>query len=379
MYKCKGIANCFILIVMIFVGFSCGQQKSGQRSAEEFKMKVDGPWDYITQKDLNDLGMANHDAPMPFIRLGENDYWIYLSEGGREQPMHSNVKRIRTTVSEIDKSTAEDVPIYGIPDAGINKYNGWHAWIMNLYEIDSDEWLAVTHYEDQDNLSGNTKEDFRMGIAYSDDDGKTFIHLGFVLETEIDASIIKSGVCKRKMNIAGGGFRRDDTYCYIYFADCSEADGSDRHGAVARAETATVIENARNGKNTIWHKYYNGKWNEPGMGGRSSDVGKVGGHANIMYNTYIKQWLTFSRYSIGGQNSTIRMRKSSDPLDFNGDSEAGEIICELPKGCRAAYFSIMPDQADMTTCGKEFYLYYRYWSNKKKPGYHTARLKISFE
>lgn len=364
---------------MIFFGFSCGQQKSGDGSAEEFTIKVEGPWDYITQEDLNDLGMANHDAPMPFVRLGKNDYWIYLSEGGREQPMHSNVKRIRTTAGEIDKSTAEDVPIYGIPDAGINKYNGWHAWIMNLYEIDSDEWLAVTHFEDQDDLTGNTKEDFRMGIAYSDDDGKTFIHLGFILETEIDESIIKSGVCKSKMNIAGGGFRRDDTYCYIYFADGNEPDRSDRHGAVARAEIAILIENARNGKNTIWHKYYNGKWEEPGMGGRSSDVGKVGNHANVMYNTYIKQWLTFSRYSIGGENSTIRMRKTSDPLDFNGDSEADEIICELPNGCRAAYFSIMPDQGDMTTCGKEFYLYYRYWASKKKPGYHTARVKISFE
>jgi hypothetical protein len=341
---------------------------------------IEGPWDYITQSDLDDMGMANHDAPMPFVRLGRDDYWIYLSEGGKELPMHSSVKRIRTNLSQIDKATAEDVPIYGIPDAGINRYNGWKAWIMNLYEIDSDEWLAVTHFEDQDNLSGNTKEDFRMGIAYSDDDGKTFKHLGFVLETEIPEAVIKSGVCVSKMNIAGGGFRRDDTYFYLYYVDCSKPDRSDRHGAVARAEASTVIENARNGKNTVWHKCFDGKWEEPVMGGRSSDIGRVGDHANMMYNTYIDKWLSFGwDYSSGGQSKNIVMLKSSDPLDFSAGSEDDEVLYELPKGCVAHYFSVVPDQADMTTCGKEFYLYYRYYFQKKNPEYHTARLKVSFE
>ncbi|MBW8036529.1 MAG: DUF4185 domain-containing protein [Planctomycetes bacterium] len=371
MYKCKRIATCFIVVVMIFVAPSYAGQESSEGADKEFKITVDGPWDYITQSDLDDMGMQNHDAPMPFIRLGENDYWIYLSEGGKELPMHSSIKRVRTTASQIDKATAENVPIYGIPDAGINKYNGWKAWIMNLYEIDSDEWLAVTHFEDQDNLTGNTKEDFRMGIAYSDDDGKSFLHLGFMLETEIEKSVIKSGVCSSKMNIAGGGFRRDDTYLYVYFGDCSKPDRSDRRGAVARAEAATVIENARNGKNTVWHKYYDGKWEEPGLGGSSSDVGIVGNHATMLYNTYIKKWITFHV-----QDGYIQMRNSSDPLDFHAP---GEKICESPKGHRVAYCSILPAQADMTTCGKEFYLYYRYWAVEKEPQYHTARLKISFE
>ena len=374
MNKYNTISKYSIMIVMVFAGLSCVTQKPGHGLTTAYKIKVGGPWDYITQKDLNDLGLKNHDATMPFIRLGENDYWIYLSEGGKTDGKHSNIQRIRTTGTAIDKSSIEHVPISGIPDANINNYNGWKAWMMSLYEIDSDEWLAVTHLENQDDDTGRTKEDFRMGIAYSDDDGKSFKHLGFMLETEIAESIIKSGVCKKKMNIAGSGFRRDDTYCYIYFKDANEPDASDRHGAVARAETATLIENARNGKNTIWYKYYNGKWNEPGMGGRSSNIGTVGGHTNIMYNTYIQKWITFY-----GPKNTIRMHKTSGPLDFKTGSEADGIIYELPKGFRTAYFSIMPDQADMTTCGKEFYLYYRYFFIEKNPEYHTARLKISFE
>lgn len=369
MVKCKAITNFFIVAVLVFTAPFYGGDK-------KYKTTVEGPWDYITQSDLNDMGMENSDATMPFIRIGDNDYWIYLSEGGREMPMHSSVKRIRTTVSAIDKATAENVPIYGIPDAGINKYNGWKAWIMSLTEISANEWLAVTHYEDQDNLSGDTKEDFRMGIAYSDDDGKTFLHLGFVLETEIPKFIIKSGILAKKPNIAGGGFRRDDTYFYIYFADMGKQDMSDKRGAVARANAAEVIKNARKGKNTVWHKYYNGKWNEPGLGGRSSDVGSMPNHKTIMYNSYIKKWITFKTGG-EGQNRNIVMRTTSDPLDFNSGSEDDEIIYQLSEGHTATYYSIMPAKADMTTSGREFYLYYR--SSKKHRKQHFARLKISFE
>jgi len=152
---------------------------------------------------------------------------------------------------------------------------------------------------------------------------------------------------------------------------------------VARAKASEVIDSARKGKNTLWYKYYNGKWQEPAMGGKASGIGNIGNHTTMMYNTYIKKWITFPLYSSyyppDGQTRTIRMRTTLDPLDFHPSGEADEIIHELPKGDRAAYFSIMPDQADMTTCGKEFYLYYRYWSLKENPGYHTARLKISFE
>jgi len=351
-----------ILFLISTIGLSCTEHNTDGNEP------ANGPWDFITQEQLYAMGLVNHDATMPLIRLGDNDYWIYLSEGGATDGKHSHIVRVRATLEGIDVNTVEDIPVYGIPDAGVNEYNGWKAWMMNLYEIDPDEWLAVLHYEDQD--EGST-EDFRMGIAYSNDSAKSFTHLGFMLETDIPDSIIKSGVCVSKINIAGTGMRWDDDYLYVYFSDMNEPDRSDRHIAVARAGREEVIENARKGLNSSWYKYYEGEWNEPGLGGHSTSLGSLGEyHTNIMYNTYLEKWVLFN---VTGGN--ITMRRSDNPLYFN---VSDEIVYDIPEGGRAAYCTIQPAQEDMHTCGQEFYIYYRYWY--KRLGvtiYDTQRLKIT--
>jgi hypothetical protein len=326
-----------------------------------------GPWEFITHAELAGMGLANHDATMPLIRLGENDYWIYLSEGGATDGKHSHIIRARASLEGVDISSFEEVPVYGIPDAGINDLNGWKAWMMNLYEIDADEWLAVLHYEDQD---AGSRECFRMGVAYSNDTAKSFTHLGFILKTDLADSIIKSGICSSLINIAGTGMRWDDEYLYVYFSDMNEPDRSDRHIAVARAEKNTVIENARKGLNTSWFKYYNGEWNEPGLGGHSQSLGTLGDyHTTMMYNNHINKWVLIN--AIG---RSINLRRSADPLDFNVPDE---LVYNIPQGARVAYSTIQPHQENMHACGKEFYIYYRYWYKEQgKTIYDTHRLKI---
>lgn len=353
--------NYYLPLLISIIAISC-VKKTEDTGPEN------GPWEFITQAELGAMGLTNHDATMPLIRLGQNDYWVYLSEGGATDGKHSHIIRVRSTLEGADIHSYEDVPVSGIPDAGVNEYNGWKAWMMNLYEIDPDEWLAILHYEDQD--EGST-EDFRMGIAYSNDSAKSFTHLGFILETDLADSIIKSGICKSKINIAGTGLRWDNEYLYVYFSDMNKPDRSDRHIAVARANKEMVIGNARKGLNTSWYKYFEGDWNEPGLGGHSQSLGSLGEyHTNIMYNTHINKWLIFNV-----KGGAITLRRSSDPLNFN---VADEIVYDIPQGGRVAYCTIQAHQADMHTCGKEFYIYYRYWYKESgKTVYDTHRLKVT--
>jgi len=353
----------FSLVLLNMIILSCYRQETEDHNS----IKVEGPWEYISHFDLMEMGLNNHDATMPFKRINTEEFWIYLSEGGATDGKHSNIVRVKSTLLEIKKNTLEHIPVSGIPDAGVNDYNGWKAWMMNLYEIDDDEWLAVLHYEDQD--EGFT-EDFRMGIAYSNDGGKSFKHLGFILETTLPEKIIKEGNCTGKINIAGSGFQSDDNYLYIYFSDMNRTDRKDRHLAVARASKELVIQNAREGKNTAWYKYFERKWEEPGLGGHSADIGKLGEyHTTTIYNSYLKKWLLFN---VKGGN--ITMRKSSNPLNFNVPDE---IIYDIPSGHNVAYCSVYSTHPDPTQCGKEFYLYYRIKPAKKKV-YNTEVLKISF-
>lgn len=353
------LSSCLILGIL-FGSYS-------QTPAKKDIFKVEGPWEYLSQDGLNEIGLNNHDATMPFIRTDNNAYWIYLSEGGATDGKHSNIIRLKTTIQHPLKSSIEKIPVYGIPDANINNYNGWKAWLMNLLPVGNKEWLAVLHFEDQD---AGVKELYRMGMAYSSDDAKTFRFLGFTLKTTLPDSIVKQGNCVSAINIAGAGYRRDNEWVYVYFSDMNREDRSDRHIAIARANINELIVNARNGNNTLWHKYYYGKWEEPGLGGHSAAIGTLGEyHTTLMFNTFLKKWII-----VNVQNGDINLKISEDPMDFNVPDEK---VYQLPDGYRAAYCSILAEQDDITTCGKEFYIYYRIWDSKTKPAnYDTQFLKL---
>jgi len=46
-------------------------------------------------------------------------------------------RKILRILYSSDVSSVEDIPVYGIPDAGVNEYNGWKADFQNEPEVDS--------------------------------------------------------------------------------------------------------------------------------------------------------------------------------------------------------------------------------------------------
>ena len=322
---------------------------------------------FLSQAGLNNIGLANHDSTMPIVRLGDDSYWIYFSEGGARDGKHSHIVRVKTSLSKIDPSTVEELHITDIPDAGVNNYNGWKAWMMApLYKMGPNECLAILHLEDQD---AGAKECFRMATAFSSDGGLTFKFLGFIISPTIPDAVVKQGHYAGKTNLAGAGLRWDETYAYFYFSDMIKEDASDRHLAVARVARADLEKNARAGQNTSWYKYYDGKWNEPGMGGRSTKLATMGDyHSTIAYNTHINRWILFSI-----RDRHVIMLRLPDPLDFNVPDEQ---ICDIPKGSQINYCTIQPLKGEGPQCGRDFYLFYRLNSKKR---YDTGRMTLSFK
>lgn len=323
----------------------------------------------ITQADLTAMGLVNFDAPITLVELSPGDYWMYLSEGGKYDGRHSRIVRVRTDLTRIDPSTLEEVEISGIPDAGVNEFNGWKAWLLNLHSPGGKEWIAILHLENQDN---GVKELFRQGTAYSSDGGRTFRFLGFCLSPHLADEVVQRGKSKGLINLAGGGFRLDREYAYLYFSDMSREDRSDRRIATARAPLATLAADARAGRNTAWFKYHNGSWNEPGLGGASASLGEglVEWHTSVSYNTYIDRWITFSM-----KGGNLIMRRSPDPMNFH---VSDEVICPLPEGAvAAAYFLIQSPEDGPAECGKKFYLYYRTVDGSHKQ-YQLVRQAFSF-
>lgn len=320
---------------------------------------------FLTQAQLTAIGLVNHDATMPIVSRGDGAYWIYLSEGGATDGKHSRIVRLKTDLTTADLASVEEIAIAGIPDAHVNSYNGWKAWMMALYPMGAGEWVAILHFEDQDT---GPKECFRLGTAYSSDGGRSFRFLGFILSTHIADTTVKQGNYKGKANIAGAGLRWDATHVYYYFSDMTREDARDRRLAVARAARAEFEQNARAERNTPWFKYHEGRWEEPGLGGRSAGLCTLGDyHTTIAFNSHLRKWILFS---IRGRH--VIMLRSADPLNFNVPDEQ---VCEIPPGTRIHYCTIQALEGDGPQCGREFLLFYRH---SRPRHYDTGRMRLAF-
>ncbi len=335
------------------------------RAAANDRIAVRDTRIFLTQAQLTQIGLANHDATMPIVSRGDGAYWIYLSEGGATDGKHSRIVRLKTDLASADLASVEEVAISGIPDAHVNQYNGWKAWMMALYPLGSGEYVAILHFEDQDIKA---KECFRLGTAFSRDGGKTFQFLGFTLATNIADQTLKQGNYRGKANIAGAGLRWDEHHVYYYFSDMTNEDARDRRLAVARTAKAEFERNARAGKNAPWFKYYDGRWEEPGIGGRSASLGTLGDyHTTVAFNSHLRRWILFS---IRGGH--VIMLRTEDPLNFNVSDEQ---VCEIPPDSQIHYCTIQALAGDGPQCGREFLLFYRL---SRPRHYDTGRMQLAF-
>jgi hypothetical protein len=129
------------------------------------------------------------------------------------------------------------------------------SWLTSTVRTDGG-LLGFVHQEhDCDYAKGKT--DKSMAIARSTDDGLTWTDLGTVI-TGTDAPAPDK--------ITGEG-------------DCTMIDGRDGYlygYCLRNTDWQTIAVRAPIDKPTEWHKFYEGGWTEPGLGGKATAIGFVG-------------------------------------------------------------------------------------------------------
>lgn len=129
-------------------------------------------------------------------------------------------------------------------------------WLTSIARS-ADKLLGLVHQErDCDYDQGRT--DKSMAIESSSDGGLTWTDLGTVIAGR-DSPQRNATSGEGDCTMADGG----DGYLYAY---CLRA--SDWQTIVARAPA--------DGDPTAWHKFYQGTWSEPGVGGNATAIGFVG-------------------------------------------------------------------------------------------------------
>lgn len=157
---------------------------------------------------------------------------------------------------ELGGERREVLPV-GAPDS----INDCGRWLTSLTRVD-DSLLGFVHQERDCNYDqGRTEKS--MAIASSTDDGLTWTDLGTVI-TGTDLA--------KTDGVTGEG-------------DCSMVDGFDGYlyaYCLRNSDWQTIVARAAVEAPTDWHKYYEGGWSEPGLGGQASDIGFVGTGAGYL-------------------------------------------------------------------------------------------------
>jgi hypothetical protein len=191
-----------------------------------------------------------------------------------------------------------------------------------------------------------------IGLAVSNDDGKSFHNLGIILESNARPNV-HARCC---VDMRGATYMIKDSKFYLYFSDRLQ-NGTDIYLALATAPVAEVVEAAHNGKTSPWFKYYLGD-QEPGISGRSSPLEPGNPFIvwnGVSYNTYIKKYIMAIAYHPEADlyASGLYLISSEDGITWSP-----RVPLILNCDCELVYPTIISPDGDPFHTGEQFYIYY---------------------
>jgi hypothetical protein len=158
---------------------------------------------------------------------------------------------------------------------------------------------------------------------------------------------------------------------HFYFADFSEpqadvfaADGL----SVAGAPVSEVLDAARRGTVSAWHKLYQGQWTSPALGGPSDDLQTGQSQAwapRVVHSNEL------NAYFMGAATNPHAVVLSTSTNGISGWSPRVQLFTD--PGYYNAYVSLIGSAGTPSDLGHDFYLYYTQWPSPT-PDWSNAHL-----
>jgi hypothetical protein len=158
------------------------------------------------------------------------------------------------------------------------------------------------------------------------------------------------------VDIGTSTITRIGDYFYVYFPDLrADADGTFTATAlsVARAPVKSVLSQARLGRVGLWHKYQDGAWAQPALGGASSDIqfgAPMAEHPNVARSTTLGASVMVT--SLGMR----QMEMSMSANGITGWSKRHPLFRDSKH--MNVYPTVVGADGDPSDPGKRFFLYY---------------------
>lgn len=242
----------------------------------------------VRSRDGNGYIFFGSDGGCHVNCTGKLQRWgsVTRSEGTLDHPLGEPQGDPDLPVYEVTFPNTKDIP------AGIDYAGGGPVYRVPEGEPGAGNLLLVYHTEQPANPFYS-----RTGIASSTDDGFTWQDLGTILTVPHPVDPTGATDVGENPLIPYTDPSTYEKYFYIFFpqhcwtatAQCSDFTFI----SVARASYEELLATAAMGGSVskLFHKYYNGKWNQPGLGGLATETfpgvtGQTDGDFQIVWSEY---------------------------------------------------------------------------------------------
>ena len=276
----------------------------------------------------------------------------------------SVVRSIGTLDNPLDSAPPIDVVIDHNPDPKVNPRNcdptkyphhdcytyigGGPVYRVPPGQVGAGNWLLVYHAEYDDPAY------YMLGLAISSDEGLHWTDIGEIIRFNMPFSY-EGQPAPGAIGDPPLVVSPDGKYFYVYFLDWLKS-GVNTTASIARAPIAEVLQDAFGDSvhyAAPFKKYYQGAWDQPGIGGASTDLipeGHYGGGNNVAYNSYIHRYMM-----LNSDSQNYSYAESPDGLHWTDTIFLG-MLGHVPDP--AGYSGPIGTGDDPTILGKDFYVYY---------------------
>jgi hypothetical protein len=281
---------------------------------------------------------------------------ITVSKGTLDQPLGQPLGDPNPAPSEFLLPTSANLPVT------MDYVGGGPVYRVPEGEPGAGNLLIVYHAERSANPFWSW-----LGLAKSADDGSTWEDLGLIIsgpqpydaQGALDIGDGNLVVATDKSTL--------QKYFYIYFPEHCWINSTTfcsgfTYLSVARAPYEALLTAAFLDSSTtvpgLFHKYYNGQWDQPGMGGKASELfpavtGETDGDPQVVWSAYRNRFVM-----IMDNAQYIAYGESTDGLHW----PAMQILLGTnPQIPVYAYANAVGAGADPSILGETFYSYYTEW------------------
>lgn len=315
----------------------------------------------MTKTDASNMDIDVFDSSLSLFPNGTNFDFYYTN---------TTTRKFTGTLQQPGQTLVYSANVFTNP----NQVEG-NWWTNNMYKDPSDGGLLAFNH-----MEGNAVDGFwAIGLSYSDDDGSSFKKLGKIITHNYPE--ITTDPSKANTNIFGVPFVIKDGYFYIYYG---ERMRNPNYGfaAVARAPVADVLAAAKTGAVTAWQKYYNGAWNEDGIGGKASPIFPSSNqydyatHSDAAYSTAANKYFIVGYNHNRGTGMWISF--STDGIAYSSPAFILNAYDDKTIGNLSPYGTVVnTDGSDNGVVGSSFYIYWNERIGKDSYSNQLFRQKLT--